>query len=275
MAELPGAHRGDTRPAGRPLSPLRHHPVDRRPGDQRRPTRSVVAALVEPDELRRRRQDGCQPLAVREGHGVVVARVREQHARQAARRGDEVEVLEERPQGGGVEARLSTRGPAGRPERRRGPARARPGRRAATRRRPDRAARASGTAAAGRAPPAAACSRPCWPRAPPATARRTRRAAARPRRRRLASRPGPSGRRSRRGRGSRTSARPARRPPPARPSARGSPCGCRRRDTRAARPPGQPAGRKSRPASSTPSEAIVTGARRRGAGRGGCHHARV
>ena len=55
--------------------------------------------------MRGRRQHGRQPLAVREGHGVVVARVREQHARQAARRGDEVEVLEERPQRGGVEAR--------------------------------------------------------------------------------------------------------------------------------------------------------------------------
>ena len=108
-----------------------------------------------------------------------------------SRRGDQVEVLEERPQRGRVEAGgvLAALGPARRAVRV-----------ALELVQPGEQRRAVGgaeqheraeAAPAGRAPPAAACSRPCWPRAPPATGRRTRRAAARRRRRRRASRPGP------------------------------------------------------------------------------------
>ena len=64
----------------------------------------MVPARVQPYEFRRRRQDGGQSLAVGEGHDVVVARVRQQHARQPAGGGDEVEPLEERAQGDTVEA---------------------------------------------------------------------------------------------------------------------------------------------------------------------------
>ena len=102
---------------------------------------------------------------------------------------DQVEQLEERPQGGGVEAagvlaalRAARRGAGSSLELGRA-------RRAARRRRRGRAAPASGRGRAARAPPAAASSRPCWCRGRRATARRTRRAAVRRRRRRPASRP--------------------------------------------------------------------------------------
>ncbi len=103
----------------------------------------MVAALVRADEPGGRREHGREPLAVREGHRVVVARVREQHARQAARGSDQVEAREERPQRGRIEAAEYSR-PVARPARSPGRARTRPARRAANRRRPGRAARASG-----------------------------------------------------------------------------------------------------------------------------------
>ena len=64
------------------------------------------------DEPCGRRQHGRQALAVREGHGVVVARVREQHARHAARGRDQVERLEERAQARPRRSGRSTRGSA-------------------------------------------------------------------------------------------------------------------------------------------------------------------
>ena len=97
------------------------------------------------------------------GHRFVVTGVREEHARQAARRGDQVESPQIRPQGDCVEAAVVLAvGVAGCAP----AARGRRGRRAGTARPPGTAAPASGTAAGGRAPPAAGSTLPCWrPRA--------------------------------------------------------------------------------------------------------------
>jgi len=50
-----------------------------------------MAALVHSDATGRLGQHGRQALAVWEGHGLVVAGVRQEYARQAARRRDKVE----------------------------------------------------------------------------------------------------------------------------------------------------------------------------------------